>query len=105
MVIIFISLSLYIYEDITQLVEYETFNFGVESSNLSILTKFHKGTYSNILIIRFIFFGCIENSLLCLVYGPVVKRLRHRSFTAVSRVRIPAGSPLTFSKKNVIIFL
>ena len=33
------------YEDITQLAEYETFNFGVESSNLSILTIF-KGTFS-----------------------------------------------------------
>ena len=25
--------------------------------------------------------------------GPVVKRLRHRPFTAVSWVRIPSGSP------------
>ena len=28
-----------------------------------------------------------------LTYGPMVKRLRHRPFTAVSRVRIPVGSP------------
>ena len=26
-------------------------------------------------------------------YGPLVKRLRHRPFTAVTRVRIPYGSP------------
>src|SRR5690554_7419447 len=26
--------------------------------------------------------------------GPLVKRLRHRPFTAVTRVRIPYGSPL-----------
>ena len=25
-------------------------------------------------------------------YGPVVKRLRHRPFTAVTRVRFPSGS-------------
>src|SRR5699024_7770394 len=29
------------------------------------------------------------------IFGPLVKRLRHRPFTAVSRVRIPYGS-LTF---------
>ena len=28
--------------------------------------------------------------------GPMVKRLRHRPFTAVTRVRIPVGSPLYF---------
>ena len=27
------------------------------------------------------------------VYGPMVKRLRHRPFTAVTRVRVPYGSP------------
>ena len=27
-----------------------------------------------------------------LIYGPVVKRLRHRPFTAVTRVRFPSGS-------------
>ena len=27
------------------------------------------------------------------IYGPVVKRLRHRPFTAVSWVRFPSGSP------------
>ena len=26
------------------------------------------------------------------LYGPVVKRLRHRPFTAVTRVRFPSGS-------------
>ena len=26
--------------------------------------------------------------------GPLVKRLRHRPFTAVTRVRVPYGSPL-----------
>ena len=30
---------------------------------------------------------------LCPIYGPVVKRLRHRPFTAVTRVRFPSGSP------------
>jgi hypothetical protein len=29
--------------------------------------------------------------------GPMVKRLRHRPFTAVTRVRIPLGSPFVFS--------
>ena len=33
------------------------------------------------------------------VYGPVVKRLRHRPFTAVTRVQFPAGSP--FFKREV----
>jgi hypothetical protein len=28
--------------------------------------------------------------------GPLVKRLRHRPFTAVTRVRIPYGSPFIF---------
>ena len=28
-----------------------------------------------------------------LIYGPVVKRLRHRPFTAVTRVRFSSGSP------------
>src|SRR5690606_38912409 len=28
------------------------------------------------------------------IIGPLVKRLRHRPFTAVTRVRIPYGSPL-----------
>ena len=32
------------------------------------------------------------NALNC-KFGPVVKRLRHRPFTAVSWVRIPSGSP------------
>ena len=34
----------------------------------------------------------IRTSLLFL-YGPMVKRLRHRPFTAVTRVRVPVGSP------------
>ena len=29
-----------------------------------------------------------------LIFGPLVKWLRHRPFTAVTRVRIPYGSPL-----------
>ena len=32
------------------------------------------------------------------VFGPVVKRLRHRPFTAVSWVRIPSGSPKRSSR-------
>ena len=32
----------------------------------------------------------------------MVKRLRHRPFTAVTRVRIPVGSPLLFSRVVVI---
>ncbi len=28
-----------------------------------------------------------------IIFGPLVKRLRHRPFTAVTRVRIPYGSP------------
>ena len=39
------------------------------------------------------------------IYGPVVKRLRHRSFTAITRVRLPAGSPLTFQKKYYNFFI
>ena len=30
-------------------------------------------------------------------YGPVVKRLRHRPFTAVTRVRFPSGSPISYA--------
>src|SRR5690606_19009742 len=30
--------------------------------------------------------------------GPLVKRLRHRPFTAVTRVRIPYGSPTSFKQ-------
>ena len=29
-----------------------------------------------------------------IIFGPLVKWLRHRPFTAVTRVRIPYGSPL-----------
>ena len=36
-----------------------------------------------------------ENDRFCGLhtYGPMVKRLRHRPFTAVTRVRVPVGSP------------
>jgi hypothetical protein len=33
--------------------------------------------------------------------GPLVKRLRHRPFTAVTRVRIPYGSPKFFCKSKI----
>ena len=33
--------------------------------------------------------GCVLQP----IYGPMVKRLRHRPFTAVTRVRFPVGSP------------
>src|SRR6476646_249784 len=42
----------------------------------------------------FYFVNFIENYL----NGPLVKRLRHRPFTAVTRVRIPYGSPLMYDK-------
>ncbi len=38
-------------------------------------------------------------------YGPVVKRLRHRPFTAVTRVRFPSGSPKTAIMRMVAVFL
>ena len=39
-------------------------------------------------------------------WGPMVKRLRHRPFTAVSRVQIPVGSPfLNFILKKVLSFV
>ena len=34
--------------------------------------------------------------------GPMVKRLRHRPFTAVTRVRIPVGSPLKLNKIDIL---
>src|SRR5699024_2750166 len=35
--------------------------------------------------------------ILChIIYGPLVKRLRHRPFTAVTRVRVPYGSLFLF---------
>ena len=37
-----------------------------------------------------------------LIYGPVVKRLRHRPFTAVTRVRFSSGSPQSTCKKQVL---
>ena len=36
-----------------------------------------------------------------LVRGPMVKRLRHRPFTAVTRVRVPVGSPNSFFEEDV----
>ncbi len=33
------------------------------------------------------------SAIITYIIGPLVKRLRHRPFTAVSRVRIPYGSP------------
>ena len=47
----------------------------------------------------------VRNLLWCLArattYGPLVKWLRHRPFTAVTWVRIPYGSPLTFLEGKV----
>jgi hypothetical protein len=57
------------FEPLAQLVEHLTFNQRVEGSSPSWLTILH---------------------------GPLVKRLRHRPFTAVTRVRIPYGSYLYF---------
>ncbi len=37
-----------------------------------------------------------SSSLVGSSIGPMVKRLRHRPFTAVTRVRIPLGSPAIF---------
>ena len=37
-----------------------------------------------------------------LIYGPVVKRLRHRPFTAVTRVRFSSGSPQSTCDKQVL---
>ena len=37
------------------------------------------------------------------MYGPMVKRLRHRPFTAVTRVRVPVGSPNPYD--NAVSFL
>ncbi len=45
-----------------------------------------------------------SNPLLsAIIFGPLVKRLRHRPFTAVTRVRIPYGSPKFFheSENNI----
>ena len=54
-----------IHDSLAQLAEHLTFNQGVPRSSR----------------------GCVTN------FGPLVKRLRHRPFTAVSRVRFPDGSP------------
>ena len=40
-----------------------------------------------------------------LLYGPLVKRLRHRPFTAVTWVRFPYGSPKRETRKSVSLFL
>ena len=41
-----------------------------------------------------VFWGIqLRKRLACGRLGPVVKRLRHRPFTAVTRVRFPSGSP------------
>ena len=37
-----------------------------------------------------------------LLYGPLVKRLRHRPFTAASRVRIPYASPYYVSLAQLV---
>ncbi len=39
-----------------------------------------------------------------LIYGPVVKRLRHRPFTAVTRVRFSSGSPQSTCKQASAFF-
>ena len=46
----------------------------------------------------------IRTSLLFL-YGPMVKWLRHRPFTAVTRVRVPVGSPLRGESSDSLFFL
>ena len=38
-------------------------------------------------------------------YGPMVKRLRHRPFTAVTRVRVPVGSPTKKHRQKACVFL
>ena len=38
-------------------------------------------------------------------YGPVVKRLRHRPFTAVTRVRFSSGSPIKKDSKRCLFLL
>ncbi len=42
--------------------------------------------------------------ILRLLYGPLVKWLRHRPFTAVTWVQIPYGSPKTGSKSCSLFF-
>ena len=39
------------------------------------------------------------------IVGPLVKWLRHRPFTAVTRVRIPYGSPLLISYYNYSLLM
>ena len=36
---------------------------------------------------------CLGKQDVAAFFGPMVKRLRHRPFTAVTRVRFPVGSP------------
>ena len=40
-----------------------------------------------------------------LIYGPVVKRLRHRPFTAVTRVRFSYGSPNKRDRQSPVPFI
>ena len=40
-----------------------------------------------------------------LIYGPVVKRLRHRPFTAVTRVRFSSGSPQSTCRNTGVFSL
>jgi hypothetical protein len=42
--------------------------------------------------------GSLHKELKNKFTGPLVKRLRHRPFTAVTRVRIPYGSPLFYTE-------
>ena len=46
----------------------------------------------------------IRTSPVFSLYGPMVKRLRHRPFTAVTRVRFPVGSPLE-GNQTISLFL
>ena len=39
------------------------------------------------------------------LYGPMVKRLRHRPFTAVTRVQFSVGSPLKGRRRCAALFL
>ena len=48
-----------------------------------------------------------ENDRFCGLhtYGPMVKRLRHRPFTAVTRVRVPVGSPTKNTGNRLCFFV
>ena len=47
---------------------------------------------------------CYIKGLTPLIYGPVVKRLRHRPFTAVTRVRFSSGSPQSTCRNTSAFF-